>query len=619
MEADKAAATLPKAPEFSRPYVFDISDIWVSDSRKVRLTFLFKTYVDWIALDTTADLPLTFDEVTLSTAELRAHGLDAKTSEEEVYEYVYGEPNEATGYFPGSYTRFGDVTPLLETTDDMFVVYGGGDELALRFDPPPAPAAGTERSYLVYTNGYYKDAKVDVAHTVDPMPFAAMSNFPYPDTESYPDDTAHRDYLANWNTREVVPAVGIDPQAEVTVLGGLIDTASEFVRGVWDGLVSFVTPDGGDAVETVEAGVPSDASLAQVVVAADDSELDAGDQGIHYSINTDQVRLVGTRKGSTPVSKNAIQGWARIGASTGPPSLPVGQAVSPAVLGRADSVDGTFWVTDLASADRDWNWQVARFRLTPVDVESMSDLRIEWTGHGEPTAGYGTKLGIWDPTTSGWEWLETRDALGADATLQATKGGAPSSFCLSCHDGTPPAGVTVPSSVTVVGSFWSATTGADFHGDRVGTGPSYGGGGLVPSMSRGMTAINCSVCHEVHGNANLYHVSRSVVDSSGVVVTSGNQMQNLCKSCHTGTVDNWHQGCLDCHNSGWGHGGSFMDSPETNTEFGYPNASSDCSLCHNHGSKSFVHSDDGRGVDERDQAQAAPGGCHPCHNYDTTF
>ncbi len=595
------------------------ADIWVSDSRKVRFTFLFKTYVDWIAVDTTEDLPLTFDEVALSSAELRVHGLDTTSSEDEVYEYVYGEPNEATGYFPGNYTRFGDVTPLLDTTDDMFVVYGGGDELALRFDPPSAPASGTERTYLVYTNGYYKDAKVDVTHTVDPMPFAAMSNFPYPDTESYPDDTAHQDYLANWNTREVVVSVGIDPQEQATVLGGLIDTASEFVRGVWEGLVSFVTPDGGDAVETVEAGVPTDASLAQVVAASDDMFSDADKPTIHYSINTDQVRLVGTRKGTTPLSKNAIQGWARVDASTGPPSLPVGQAVSPAVLSQADSVDGTYWVTDLASVDRDWNWQVARFRLTPVDVESMSDLRIEWTGHGEPTPGYGTKLGIWNPTTSAWEWLETRDALGADATLQATKGGAPTSFCLSCHDGTPPAGVTVPSSVTVVGSFWSATTGADFHGDRAGTGPSYGGGGLVPSMSRGMAAINCSACHEVHGNANLYHVSRSVVDSSGIVVTSGVQMQNLCKACHTGTVDNWHQGCLDCHNSGWGHGGSFMDSPETNTPVNYPNASSDCTLCHNHGSKSSVHSDDGRGVDERDQAQAAPGGCHSCHSWDTTF
>jgi hypothetical protein len=39
--------------------------------------------------------------------------------------------------------------------------------------------------------------------TVDPLPFRSMSGFPYPDTESYPSDNAHLQYLQEYNTRLV--------------------------------------------------------------------------------------------------------------------------------------------------------------------------------------------------------------------------------------------------------------------------------------------------------------------------------------------------------------------------------------------------------------------------------
>ena len=202
--ADKGA--LPKAPEFSRPYVFDISNIWISDSRKVRFTFLFKTYVDWILVDTTENVPVTITEVPMLSARLGQRGIDPKTSDDELYEYVYGEPTGRTAYLPGNYTRFGDVLPLLATSDDQFVIYGGGDEIAMTFAPPGGPGPVMKRTFLVYTNGYYKDTKVDVPHTVDPLPFAGMSNFPYDEAvEKYPDDAEHETYRANYNTRTVPP------------------------------------------------------------------------------------------------------------------------------------------------------------------------------------------------------------------------------------------------------------------------------------------------------------------------------------------------------------------------------------------------------------------------------
>lgn len=202
--AEKGA--LPKAPEFSRPYVFDISDIWISDSRKVRFTFLFKTYVDWILVDTTENVPVTITEVPMLSAQLGQRGIDPKTSDDDLYEYVYGEPTGRTAYLPGNYTRLGGVLPLLSTSDDQFVIYGGGDEIAMTFAPPGGPGPVMKRTFLVYTNGYYKDTKVDVPHTVEPLPFAGMSNFPYDEAvEHYPDNAEHENYREVYNTRGESP------------------------------------------------------------------------------------------------------------------------------------------------------------------------------------------------------------------------------------------------------------------------------------------------------------------------------------------------------------------------------------------------------------------------------
>jgi hypothetical protein len=201
----KTTAELPKLPEFKRVFALDISDIFLTDVYKVRLTFLFKTYVDAIHFDTTQNLALTLTEVPLLSAELRSYGLsDNEPIFDDIYNYLYRmiDPNHYHNYFPGDYTRYGDVAPLLSETEDYFVIYGQGDELDLRFAPADPQPAGTYRTFLLYTNGYYKDEKVDVPHTVEPLPFKDMSNFPYdPSVENYPDDPAHNQYRAEYNTR----------------------------------------------------------------------------------------------------------------------------------------------------------------------------------------------------------------------------------------------------------------------------------------------------------------------------------------------------------------------------------------------------------------------------------
>jgi|CXWL01.1.fsa_nt_gi tetratricopeptide (TPR) repeat protein len=110
--------------------------------------------------------------------------------------------------FPGHYTRYGDVRPLLAASDDLSVILAAGDGLRLRFaiaDLPPL-AAGWQRTVFLESDGWDKDADRNTweAATVEPLPFHGMDGYPL---APYPDDEAHRTYRRDWLTR-VVPVGG---------------------------------------------------------------------------------------------------------------------------------------------------------------------------------------------------------------------------------------------------------------------------------------------------------------------------------------------------------------------------------------------------------------------------
>jgi hypothetical protein len=82
-----------------------------------------------------------------------------------------------------------------------------GDEVAIRFAAgrlPPVPP-GSTRTWLLRAAGYSKEMDPNSASpdAVTPLPFGAMSGYPYPSRESYPSTPAHREYLERYNTRTV--------------------------------------------------------------------------------------------------------------------------------------------------------------------------------------------------------------------------------------------------------------------------------------------------------------------------------------------------------------------------------------------------------------------------------
>ncbi|MBI3566727.1 MAG: hypothetical protein HY084_00805 [Gemmatimonadetes bacterium] len=87
----------------------------------------------------------------------------------------------------------------------MFIVMAPGDETTLEFDAPPPPPAGWTRDFLLYSDGWIKDADMNTAlgNTVGPLPFHAIRRYPYAPGETYPDDAAHRAYLREYETRRV--------------------------------------------------------------------------------------------------------------------------------------------------------------------------------------------------------------------------------------------------------------------------------------------------------------------------------------------------------------------------------------------------------------------------------
>jgi hypothetical protein len=125
------------------------------------------------------------------------HGLD--------YGEVAAEPPWLP--LPGRYTRYGDVRELLTAPDDRSVILAAGDELALRFDATALPAvpAGWLRTVFLESHGWDKDADHNTweAQRLEPLPFRAMSGYPYGPGESFPETPALRRYREEWLTREV--------------------------------------------------------------------------------------------------------------------------------------------------------------------------------------------------------------------------------------------------------------------------------------------------------------------------------------------------------------------------------------------------------------------------------
>jgi len=195
-----------------RTMTADLSGKLPPGTKQIRITTNLQVYWDSILISRTEQSPsYSVTPVPLLHANLEFHGYPYKiegTPPGNVH-YVY-EKTSATGPYTrpqGTYTRYGDVLPLLTATDDKLAVFGSGDEVRLDFNPSnlsPLPH-GWVRDYFFAANGYEKDMDFYAAegNYVAPLPFLSMGEYPYTPKKSFPLDDMHVNYLLEYNTRHM--------------------------------------------------------------------------------------------------------------------------------------------------------------------------------------------------------------------------------------------------------------------------------------------------------------------------------------------------------------------------------------------------------------------------------
>ena len=188
----------------------DITGRLPEGTERIRLTTNLKTYWDQILIDTSpSGLPVRMTPVPLAGATLGWLGYPraAEGSIASDVRYVYDDRSPTGPYarHAGAYTRYGNVTDLTADGDDMFAIFGSGEEVAIEFDPSGLPELdpGWTRDYLFYADGFAKDMDFYEAHasTVEPLPFHTVEPYPYPSGAAYPDSEEYLRYVLEMNTR----------------------------------------------------------------------------------------------------------------------------------------------------------------------------------------------------------------------------------------------------------------------------------------------------------------------------------------------------------------------------------------------------------------------------------
>ncbi len=192
-----------------RTIVVDLTGKLPAGARRIRLVSNLEIYWDQVLIDNNAEGVSRTTEIPLATATLHFRGyptqIEGASPGDLDYDY---DRVSLTGPFQherGSYTRMGDVTPLVKSVDDRYVIFGSGEEIAAEFDAThlPALAPHWKRDYFFYANGFVKDMDWWDASpfTVAQLPFHGMSAYPYPPNERFPDDANALEYQLNWNDR----------------------------------------------------------------------------------------------------------------------------------------------------------------------------------------------------------------------------------------------------------------------------------------------------------------------------------------------------------------------------------------------------------------------------------
>ena len=204
--------------------VIDLSGLDIKDNT-IRLVFPptpVQWDIDWLAIDTSPDSNITITNLSPYYADLHYRGISKRIysnpsdSKMKVMQPVYDEllgNNDLGSPLSGTATRYGDVSRLLSSADDKYVIMVQGDEMSLKYSVPNQ-AEGTERDFIYYSWAYNKPYPFYTGAKIDPLPFRAMSKYPYDTSaENYPYEEnqtyidAYNTRAINWTTNQILDGV----------------------------------------------------------------------------------------------------------------------------------------------------------------------------------------------------------------------------------------------------------------------------------------------------------------------------------------------------------------------------------------------------------------------------
>jgi outer membrane protein assembly factor BamD (BamD/ComL family) len=197
----------------NKTIIVDLSDKFPTDDHRVRIRTNMQIYWDYIFHSpNTNDTSIISTQMNPSFADLHYRGFSEMYRKGNRYGphwFNYNEVSEKPKWrdLEGKYTRYGDVIPLLEKSDNMYVIANAGDEMTIEFDVNSLPELkeGWKRDFLIYSVGWVKDGDMNTAQgqTVEPLPFHDMSEYPYGEKEYFPSDYEYQRYMESYNVREI--------------------------------------------------------------------------------------------------------------------------------------------------------------------------------------------------------------------------------------------------------------------------------------------------------------------------------------------------------------------------------------------------------------------------------
>ena len=196
----------------NKTMIVDLTERFISADYRIRIRTNMQIYWDhiFIATDVTNN-DLAVVGLQPTSADLHYRGFSTVSRKDFSSPHIPDYYDITTGQkwrdLTGTYTRYGDVLPLLLESDSKYVIMNAGDEISLEFiaaDLPDLPE-NWRRDFLFYNDGWLKDGDLNTAHgqTVEPLPFHGMTAYPYGPDDAYPENKDFKDYMSTYNTRQI--------------------------------------------------------------------------------------------------------------------------------------------------------------------------------------------------------------------------------------------------------------------------------------------------------------------------------------------------------------------------------------------------------------------------------